>query len=318
LERTVAGPQRGLYDQEFGYTAALIKTMQPSVPPFLAAIIGVFAAMIFMSPFVHWLALVQTSLAKHGGVFLGPAKRRLLPTAPFVVLFHPVPYLTVALIVISVLVVSGWFTRVWWWFLGGFYLYVACVSLLVLSWHAPLSVGDAEKNSKLIWPFDVIVRRRYERQYRRQYRAACALFLVQCSFAKLSTGKQADVIQRVRTLLLLLGMNIYVVPPNSPSLTFIFAAQMKALGIPPALDGEPWPLPEKFVLPVLKPNPIGVWVPRRVSSLLWKGLYLSNVYRRGGKPVEAARAAMIARGLDVNGSDVWHEWPVGGKLRQGT
>jgi hypothetical protein len=292
--------------------------MQPSVPPFLAVILGVFAAMIFMSPFVHWLALVQTSLAKHGGVFLGPPKRRLLPTTPFVVFLHPVPYLTVALIVISALVVSGSFTRAWWWFLGGFYLYVVSVSLMVISWHAPLGVGDPVKGSRLIWPFDVVVRRRYERQYRRQYEAACALFLVQCTFARLSMEQQADVIQRLRTLLLLLGMNIYVISPNSPFLTYIFAAQMKALGIPPALDGAPWPLPDKFVLPVLKPNPVGVWIPRRLSSLCWKGLYLSNVYRRGGKAVEAARAAMIARGLDVSGSGVWHEWPAGGKLRQGS
>jgi hypothetical protein len=290
--------------------------MQQSLPPFLAAILGVIAAMIFMSPFVHWLALVQTSFAKHGGNFLGPAKRRLLPTAPFVILLHPVPYLTVALVVISVLVVSGSFAKDWWWFLGGFYVYVAAVSLLVLAWHAPQSLSDAEKNSKLIWPFDVLARRRYERNYRRQYGAACALFLVRCSFARLSTKEQAEVIQRVRTLLLLLGMNIYVVPPNSPYLTFIFAAQMKALGFQPALDGEPWPLPDKFVLPVLKPNPIAVWIPRKLSSLLWKGLYLWNVYRRGGKPVEAARAAMIARGLDVDGSSsTWQQWPPGSPRR---
>lgn len=285
--------------------------MQHSVPPILAAILGVVAAMIFMSPFVHWLALVQTSLVKHGGVFLGPAKRRLLPMAPFAVLFHPVPYLIVALLVTSVLVISGSLAKEWWWFLGGFYLYVACISLLVLSWHAPPSVGDTETNSRRIWPFDVLARRNYDRQYR----AVCALFLVQCSFAKQTTGQQADVIQRIRALLLLVGMNIYVVPPNSPVLTFIFAAQMKALGISPALDGEPWPLPDKFTLPVLKPNPIAVWFPRRLSSLLWKGLYLSNVYRRGGKPVEAARADMIARGLDVNSSSAWNEWPPGAARR---
>jgi hypothetical protein len=290
--------------------------MQQSGPPFLAAILGVIAAMIFMSPFVHWLALVQTSFAKHGGNFLGPAKRRLLPTAPFVILLHPVPYLTAALVVISVLVVFGSFAKDWWWFLGGFYFYVATVSLLVLAWHAPQSLGDAEKNSKLIWPFDVLANRRYERKYHRQYGAACALFLVQCSFASLSAREQADVIQRVRTLLLLLGMNIYVVPPNSPFLTFIFAAQMKALGFRPILDGEPWPLPAKFVLPVLKSNPIGVWIPRKLSSLLWKGLYLGNVYRRGGKPVEAARTAMIARGLNVDGSSsAWPQWPPGASRR---
>jgi hypothetical protein len=291
-----------------------LPTMQHSVPPFLAAILGVFAAAFFMTLFVHWLALVRTSLAKHGGIFLGPAKRRLLPLAPFVVLFHPVPFLIVALIVISMPAVSGSITRDWWWFLGGFYLYVASMSLFVLLWHAPLPVGDAEKKSKLIWPFDFLARLRYERQYR----AAWAMFLVQCSFAGLSKGQQADVIQRVRELLLRSGVNIYVLPPNSPFLTFIYAAQMKALGIPPALEGEPWPLPDNFVLPVLKPNALGIWVPRRVSSLFWKGLYLSNVYRRGGKPVDAARAAMIARGLDVNGSGAGYEWPLGGKLRHGS
>jgi hypothetical protein len=290
--------------------------MQQSLPPFLAAILGVIAAVFFMSQFVHWLALVQTSFAKHGGDFLGPTKRRLLPTAPFVVLLHPVPYLTVALVVISVLVVFSSLAKDWWWFLGGFYLYVATVSLLVLAWHAPQSLGDAEKNSKLFWPFDVLASTRYERKYRRQYDAACALFLVRCSFASLSTRDQADVIQRVRALLLLVGMNIYVVPPNSPFLTFIFAAQMKALGLRPVLDGEPWPLPPNFVLPVLKPNPIGVWVPRKLSSLLWRGLYLGNVYRCGGKPVEAARAAMIARGLNVDASSsAWPQWPPGASRR---
>jgi hypothetical protein len=212
------------------------------------------------------------------------------------------------------LVVSGSFTKDWWWFLGGFYLYAASMSLLVLLWHAPHLVGDAEKKNKLIWPFDVFARLRYERQYR----AAWAMFLVQCSFARLSKGQQTEVIQSVRAFLLLSGVNIYVIPPNSPFLTYIFAAQMKALGIPPALEGEPWPLPVKFVLPLLKPNALGIWIPRRVSSLFWKGLYLWNVYRRGGKPVDAARAAMIARGLDVSDSATWHEWPPGGKLRIGS
>jgi hypothetical protein len=184
-------------------TLGVFRTMQLSVPPSLAASLGVFAAMIFMSPFVHWLALVQTSWAKHGGVFLGPDKRRLLPIPPFVIFFHPVPYLIVALIVVSILVVSGSIARDWWWFLGSFYLYIAFISLLVVSWHAPPAVGDAETNSKRIWPFNVLARRNYDRQYR----VACALFLVQCSLARLSTGEQADVIQRVRALLLLLGMN---------------------------------------------------------------------------------------------------------------
>ena len=63
MEWSVARPERGLYDKQLGYTAALMKTMQPSVPLFLPTVFGAFVAMIFMSPFVRWLALVQTSLA---------------------------------------------------------------------------------------------------------------------------------------------------------------------------------------------------------------------------------------------------------------
>ena len=287
--------------------------MQHSVPPFLAAFLGVLAAMFFMSPLVHWLALIQSTLAKHGGVSPGPAKRRLLTVVPFAVFLHPVPYLVVALVFISVRTVSGSVSSDWWWFLGGLYLYAAGISLLVLSWHAPATVGDAEANKRRIWPFDVLARRNYDRQYR----AACAMFLVQCSFARLSVAQQADILQRVRTMLLLLGVNIYVVPPNSPWLTFIFAAQMKALGIPTALEGEPWPLPDRFAMPVLKPNLVAVWTPRRLTKLFWKGVYLWNVSRRGGRPVEAARADMIARGLDVSSSSSWHEWPPARKGTQG-
>jgi hypothetical protein len=282
--------------------------MQHSVPPFLATIFGLVAAMFFLSPFVHWLALVQTSWAKHGGIFLGPPKRRLFPSVPLAVVFHPIPYLTIALIVITTLVAFGSLAKAWWWFLGAFYLYVAFTCLLVLLWHAPSSKGAARKKSRSIWPFDVMARRRYQRQYR----AAWALFLVQGSFAKLSKAQQADVIQRVRALLLLMGMNIYVVPPSSPFLTYIYAAQMQALGIFPDLDGERWPLPKKFILPVLKRNSFGL-VPRRLSSLLWKGFYLSNVYRRGGEPVDAAKAAIIARGLDVTDVRAGYAWPRGMK-----
>jgi hypothetical protein len=76
-------------------------------------------------------------------------------------------------------------------------------------------------------------------------------------------------------------MNIYVVPPNSRYLTFIFAAQMKALGIPPAPDGEPCPLPDKFVPPALKPNPIGLGSPQTVVAALE---VVVSLERAGGEP----------------------------------
>jgi hypothetical protein len=283
--------------------------MQPSIPPFLAVTSGVIAAMFFIGPFGHWLALAHASWVKHGGAFLGPAKRRPIPSAALG-LFHPVPYLFISLIVVSVLTLLGFLAKGWWWFLGGFYLYVAAVGLFVWLWHAPHAAGEPDNHGKRLWPLDVLARRRYDRQYR----AVCGLLLVQASFAKLSIAQQANVITQVRALLLFMGTNVYLVRPNNLVLTFIFAAQMQALGITPALEAERWPLPDQFVLPVLKLNSLG-GIPRRLSLLLWRGIFLSNIYHRGGKLVEDAKAAMNARGLnvDANGSAIWAEW-AGGRL----
>jgi hypothetical protein len=242
------------------------------------------------------MALLHTTLAKHGGSFLGPPGRRLLLAAPFVCLLHPVPYLIVALLVVSAMAASGAMSRSWWWFLGPFYVYFAFMAVILgkVSVRKQAAIRTPE-TSKQIWPFDVMERRRYQRQYR----AAWALFLVQGTFSKLSQAQQADITDRVTRLLLQSGVDAYAFPPRSDFFTLIYAAQMKALGISPALGGEPWPLPDELALPVLSPNPWRFWIPRRISRLLWKNLRLWNAYRRGGNAVDDARRDIVARGLDI-------------------
>jgi hypothetical protein len=281
------------------------KPMGPSFPPVLAVLIGVLAAGLFTSAFAHWMALLHTTLAKHGGSYLGPPGRRLLLAAPFVFLLHPVPYLIVALLAVSTLATSGVVTRSWWWFLGPFYAYFAFMAVILakVSVRQPGAIRTPE-SSKRIWPFDVMERRRY----RRQYRAAWAVFLVEGTLAKLSDAQQADITNRVTQLLLQSGVDVYAFPPRSPFFTFFYAAQMKALGIPPALQGERWPLPERFPLSLLDEpyswsSPWRISRPSPFNRLLWRGLTVSNVRRHGGKAVDDARRDIIARGLDTTPTD---------------
>jgi hypothetical protein len=50
--------------------------------------------MIAISQMGHWVTLMVTTLAKHGGDFLGEPRRRLLFAFPFVALLHPGLWLT--------------------------------------------------------------------------------------------------------------------------------------------------------------------------------------------------------------------------------
>ena len=274
--------------------------MQAGFPPVLAAFVGVLAAALFTSALTHWVALLHTTLAKHGGSFLGPPVRRLLLATPLVVLFHPVPYLIVALLVISVLATVGAVNTTWWWFLGPFYVYVTVMGMVVgRLLPSKRQLMRTPETSRRLWPFNVMERRRYQREYR----AAFTLFLVHGTLTSLPEAQQADITNRVTRLLLQSGVDAYSFPPRSPYFTLVYAAEMDALGIPPALEGERWPLPEKFFLPVLNPNSWPdswrIAPPKPIRRLLWKGWAVWNAHRRGGKAVEDARRDIIARGLDV-------------------
>jgi hypothetical protein len=88
--------------------------------------------MIFIPALMRWGLLIHTSLAKQSGDFLGAPRRRLLWLAPIVFLLHPMPYIVVGLLIVSVLAAVGRLSAGWVWFLGGFYAYVAMIGFLVI------------------------------------------------------------------------------------------------------------------------------------------------------------------------------------------
>jgi hypothetical protein len=94
---------------------------------------GFLVAMVSLGPILHWAVLFRTTLGLHGGDFLGPPKRRLLWAAPFVLLFHPVPFFVVGACVVTVLAALGRLSSGWLWFLAGFYTYALLMGLLVLA-----------------------------------------------------------------------------------------------------------------------------------------------------------------------------------------
>jgi hypothetical protein len=91
--------------------------------------LGFFAGTLFGTQMIRWGALLWVTTTAHGGDFLGPPKRRLLWAFPFVLLLHPGPYLIVLAVVVTAWVLQGRVGSPWLSFLGGFYVYIAFVSL---------------------------------------------------------------------------------------------------------------------------------------------------------------------------------------------
>src|SRR5260221_13747541 len=63
--------------------------MAPPSGPMSGVMLGVLAGFTVSSITGHWLTLVMVSMAKHGGDFLGPPRRRLIGMLPFATLLHP-------------------------------------------------------------------------------------------------------------------------------------------------------------------------------------------------------------------------------------
>jgi hypothetical protein len=93
---------------------------------------GAFLGMIFVPQLIRWILLLHTTFRLQEGDFLGAPKRRLLWFAPFVLLFHPVPYITAGIAVVSVLAIAGRLASAWSWFLGGFYAYSLAMAVLIV------------------------------------------------------------------------------------------------------------------------------------------------------------------------------------------
>jgi hypothetical protein len=99
----------------------------------IIAILGFFTGSLVVPQILRWVALLSVATAKQGGDFLGPPRRRLLWVVPFVVLFHPCPYVIIALIVSTGFCLLNWSGGGWGWFLVGLYIYVIVSGLLIAS-----------------------------------------------------------------------------------------------------------------------------------------------------------------------------------------
>ncbi len=94
--------------------------------------LGFFAGTLFGSQMMRWGALLWVTITTHEGDFLGRPRRRLLWAFPFILLLHPAPYLIALCVVFTFWALQGKVGFVWLCFLGGFYAYIALVSLKLL------------------------------------------------------------------------------------------------------------------------------------------------------------------------------------------
>jgi hypothetical protein len=63
--------------------------MNSAIGPMIWFVGGFFAGQLVSSIAARFLGLVLTSVAKHGGEFLGPPRRRLLGVLPIAAVLHP-------------------------------------------------------------------------------------------------------------------------------------------------------------------------------------------------------------------------------------
>jgi hypothetical protein len=106
---------------------------RPRVPPVAVTALGFLTGVVLIPLLLRWLLLARTVFGSHGNDFLGPARRRLVWTAPVVLLLQPLPYLVLAVIAIAGLALRGRLPFAWLWLMIGFGLYAVLMGALILS-----------------------------------------------------------------------------------------------------------------------------------------------------------------------------------------
>src|SRR5258706_11635505 len=95
--------------------------MAPPSGPMSGVMLGVLAGFTASSITGHWLTLVMVSMAKHGGDFLGPPRRRLIGLLPFATLLHPRAWLVGAALYFTGRILFRGLNPLWTWVAFGFY-----------------------------------------------------------------------------------------------------------------------------------------------------------------------------------------------------
>lgn len=157
-----------------------------------------------------------------------------------------------------------------------------------------------------MWPFSVLRRHKHERRYR----AARLMMLGRYTYARLTPDERRAVRDRDRQYLLKSGAAWAAKwPEKFPerfSLSYVVA--MKSLGIPPAVTGEQWDIPDDVVITAvpagkafsLRPMTLGS-ANGRVVRFIFR---LYSNYRYADPATEAARLDLVARGADIPAVDL--------------
>src|SRR5258706_15827754 len=95
--------------------------MAPPSGPMSGVMLGVLAGFTVSSITGHWLTLVMVSMAKHGGGFLGPPRRRLISLLPFATPLHPGAWLVGAALYFTGRILFGGVNPLWTGGAVGFY-----------------------------------------------------------------------------------------------------------------------------------------------------------------------------------------------------
>ncbi len=110
--------------------------MAPPSGPMSGVMLGVLAGFTVSSITGHWLTLVMVSMAKHGGDFLGPPRRRLIGLLPFATLLHPGAWLVGAALYFTGRILFGGLNPLWTWVAVGFYGALAFLGVAALAGQA--------------------------------------------------------------------------------------------------------------------------------------------------------------------------------------
>jgi len=156
-----------------------------------------------------------------------------------------------------------------------------------------------------MWPFSVFRRHKYELRYR----AARLMMLGKYTYSRLTPEEQRAVRDRTRQYLLTtVAAWVWKWQEKSPDRFYSdYVVAMKSMGIPPALAGEAWDIPDDIVFVAVPSSRIPLVNPMRLGSRNYRvGQFLSQLYfnyHYADPATEHARCDLVAHGADIPAVD---------------
>lgn len=164
-----------------------------------------------------------------------------------------------------------------------------------------------------MWPFRALKRARYKRRYQ----AAWTLLLARYTYSKLPPVQQIAVRARDSQYLVACG-DAYALfrDRNSKRFRPDYVIAMKSLGIPPALEGESWTIPDDVDMPLVARDKWGRKPRGRIPVIhFWRKLTID--YQASDPATIDAHRDLALRGIEIplndpNGlEDIHHIEPDG-------